>query len=741
MIASYMLSYKRCIGAGLCVLGAFFLALVLITYSQNDVSFLYSSAGDTVVPNHTLWGCFGATCAAVAFYMGGAAIWFMVPFLAVTGCGLLELLPYKRTRQLMVGFALLMVSSAFLSFQLHSDLCSNVNPGGCIGRYGTLFFLMMFDPAIIYVATLLMNGLGLVLVVRWAWVKPLLKSARALVVSAQLDTAWCLVTQWCMIPFEKITGTFKPQRKKPVDKVAQLVQEIIEQESAGDLEHAQIFEDPFWQTYALSPLTRASLAIPEEHKEKINEEQQQPHESATMDTTLPFVAPPANLFLKEEVQDDGGKRDTLARERARNLESKLALFGITGKVLSITAGPVVTLFEYEPARDVKVSKILTLEDDLSLALEAHSLRIIAPIPGRSVVGFEVSNSNRQIVYFSDIIAGQAFKKHKGVMPLIIGSDTIGNDVVVDLVEMPHLLVAGSTGSGKSVALNSMLTSMLCKAHPDEVQFILIDPKRLEFAAFADIAHLLFPIVTEVARVPLVLRWAVKTMEERYQLLATAGVRHVSEYHKKYGIAAMPYMVIVIDELADLMMTSGRDVEELIARLAQMARAAGIHLIIATQRPSVDVITGLIKVNFPSRIACKVISKVDSRTILDCSGAEKLLGKGDMLFLNQKGILARVHGAYVKDSEITSVVEYIKKQRPVVYQELNLAAEGDDVTYDEDPLYSDVVDFVTTLPQVSISLLQRRFRIGYNRSARLIDTLEARGVLMPADGGKFRKVLR
>lgn len=737
-----MLSYKRYIGAGLCLLGAFFLSLVLLTHSHTDVSYLYSNVSDSSVACHTLGGFWGATCAALAYYIGGAAIWFIVPLLATLGCGLLELLSYKRARQLLVGFALLMVSSAFLSYQLQSDICTSVNPGGCIGAYGTLLFLMMVDASIIYVATLLMSALGLILVVRWEWVKPLMKGARALLIYAKLDAAWNVVTQWCMIPFEKVSGIWKRQRKEPVDRVAQLVQEIVQKESSGDLEHAQIFEDPFWQKYALTPLVISEEREEQkEHKEKNYDEQQQPHESAAMEVTLPFVAPPANLFLKEEVQDDGGKRDTLARERARNLESKLALFGISGKVISITAGPVVTLFEYEPARDVKVSKILTLEDDLSLALEAHSLRIIAPIPGRSVVGFEVSNSNRQIVYFSDIIAGQAFKKHKGVMPLIIGSDTIGNDVIVDLVDMPHLLVAGSTGSGKSVALNAMLTSMLCKAHPDEVQFILIDPKRLEFAAFADIAHLLFPIITEVARVPLVLRWAVKTMEERYQLLATAGVRHVSEYHKKFGIAAMPYMVIVIDELADLMMTSGRDVEELIARLAQMARAAGIHLIIATQRPSVDVITGLIKVNFPSRIACKVISKVDSRTILDCSGAEKLLGKGDMLFLNHKGLLARVHGAYVKDAEIAAVVEYIKKQRTVVYQELNVAADGDDVAYEEDPLYSDVVAFVTTLPQVSISLLQRRFRIGYNRSARLIDTLEARGVLMPADGGKFRKVLR
>lgn len=736
MIASYMLSYKRLIGAVLCGAGAVFLALVMITYSPYDVSLLYAHVGDHVTPYRSLFGWLGSTCATLAFYAAGSATWFMVPLLAVASGGLLDLIPYKRVRQLMVGFGLLMISSALLSFQIGSDFYNRMKAGGIVGIYGTRLLYMIFDPSSTYVATVLMSGLGLILVIRWAWVKPLLRGFSSVLSYTRLDKACNVVVQWCIIPFEKISRLGKRSSKKPVDRVAQLVQEIIQQEATAHGEESQIFEDPFWHKYSL-----VSPVIVEPQEATIIKEQQQPHESVTMDEEIPFVTPPATLFLKGEALDDGGKRDAHARERARNLESKLALFGIAGKVISITAGPVVTLFEYEPARDVKVSKILTLEDDLSLALEAHSLRIIAPIPGRSVVGFEVSNSNRQTVYFSDIVAGQAFKKHKGVMPLIIGSDTIGNDVVVDLTDMPHLLVAGSTGSGKSVALNAMLTSMLCKAHPDEVQFILIDPKRLEFAAFADIAHLLFPIVTEVIRVPLVLRWAVKTMEERYQLLATAGVRHVSEYHKKYGIAAMPYMVIVIDELADLMMTAGRDVEELIARLAQMARASGIHLIIATQRPSVDVITGLIKVNFPSRIACKVISKIDSRTILDCSGAEKLLGKGDMLFLNQKGILARVHGAYVKDAEISAVVSHIQQQREVVYQELSIQAEHEEMTHEEDPLYSDVVNFVTSMPQVSISLLQRRFRIGYNRSARLIDTLEARGVLMPADGGKFRKVLK
>ena len=307
--------------------------------------------------------------------------------------------------------------------------------------------------------------------------------------------------------------------------------------------------------------------------------------------------------------------------------------------------------------------------------------------------------------------------------------------------MPHLLVAGSTGSGKSVGLHSMIMSLLCSKSPDEIKFILIDPKRLEFAAYADIAHLLFPIVTDPARASMVLKWAVATMEDRYAAMAQAGVRNATEYNSRLqpgDDAYFPLIVIIIDELADLMMTAGKDVENLIARLAQMARAAGIHLIIATQRPSVDVITGLIKVNFPSRIAYKVTSKVDSRTILDCMGAEKLLGKGDMLFLDAKGMITRVHGTFVTDTEISIAVSHIKVQRAVAYQEL-MSLKNDDLSEDNDEILQDVVEYLKSKDEISISLVQRVFRIGYNRSARIIDQLEASGYILPSDGGKMRKV--
>ncbi|MEI7670282.1 MAG: DNA translocase FtsK, partial [Pseudomonadota bacterium] len=331
-------------------------------------------------------------------------------------------------------------------------------------------------------------------------------------------------------------------------------------------------------------------------------------------------------------------RSALA-EHSAILEEKLALFGVRGKVMRIHPGPVITLFEYKPESHIKLSKILGLEDDLAMALQALNIRILAPIPGKDVVGFEVANKVRNSVLLSNIFHGTAWTKFKGHLPLILGEDTYGNHMVVDLASMPHLLIAGSTGSGKSVALNCMLVSLLCAKKPDELKLIIIDPKQIEFTAYERVAHLLFPIITDSKKAVPVLKWVVMTMEERYQRMAELGAKNIFDYQRlmteNSDLEKMPFIVVIIDELADLMMTTGKDAEDLIARIAQMSRAAGIHMIVATQRPSVDVITGLIKVNFPNRISFKVTSKVDSRTILDEIGAERLLGKGDMLFIDAK----------------------------------------------------------------------------------------------------------
>ncbi len=433
------------------------------------------------------------------------------------------------------------------------------------------------------------------------------------------------------------------------------------------------------------------------------------------------------------------KQSAQAQQKAQILEEKLLRFGVKGKVVSITVGPVVTLYEYQPHIDAKISKIIAREDDLALALQAISLRIIAPIPGKSVVGFEVAHAERTSVNFSHLYE-QGLTKFKGHVPILLGQNTVGATVVVDLVTMPHLLVAGSTGSGKSVALNTMLASILCYARPEDAKLILIDPKKLEFAVYDGLPHLLFPIVTEPERALAVLRWAVGTMNERYERMARVGVRNAKEYHALYH--DMASIIIVIDEFADLMITTGKDVEDLIVRLAQMARAAGIHLIVATQRPSVDVITGIIKANFPARIAFKVASKIDSRTIIDTMGADKLLGKGDMLFLDNQGMLNRVHGAYISDAEIAQIVEQVKTYGEPIYETIteSQSTSKSDVDEADQQIFQEIVQFVRECDEISISLLQRKFRIGYNRSARMMDTLESRGIILPSDGGKMRKVL-
>lgn len=461
-------------------------------------------------------------------------------------------------------------------------------------------------------------------------------------------------------------------------------------------------------------------------------------------TAMSVIFPLPDVSLFEPVLVKKQEREVFAavcKERARCLEEKLRHFGVKGSVAAICPGPVITLFEYLPDIDTKISKIIALEDDLALALKATSIRIVAPIPGRNVVGFEISNEERASVHLSTIVHDKNFMEDASALPLVFGCDILGKPVIEDLVSMPHLLVAGSTGAGKSVGLNAMLAGLLFRCNPQELRLVLVDPKRLEFAPYQDIPHLLFPIVTEPHKVVTILKWLVHEMEERYQKMSDAGVRNLVDYRKRFN--DLPYIVLVVDELADLMLVAGKDVEVLIMRLAQMARAAGIHMILATQRPSVDVITGVIKVNLPSRVAYRVSSKIDSKTILDTSGAEKLLGKGDMLYQNVRlSDLRRVHGAYVSDEEIHTLTNYLRSIAKPAYCDLEeiVALQREDDESGQDDLFDEVFSFVQTQDEISISLLQRKYRIGFNRSARLIAQLEQQGILAPAQGSKPRKVL-
>ena len=502
-----------------------------------------------------------------------------------------------------------------------------------------------------------------------------------------------------------------------------------------------------------------------------------------------FSLPPLALLDAPPANDARHLDEAQLHATAARLKQKLEDFGIKGQVERIRPGPVVTMYEFAPAPGVKISRIQSLADDLAMALEALRVRIVAPIPGRGVVGIEVPNQKREIVYLREVLEQEAFRKARSKLTLGIGKDIEGMPYIADLAKMPHLLIAGTTGSGKSVAVNAMIVSLLYKATPEEVRFIMVDPKMLELSVYEGIPHLLLPVVTDPRKAALALRWAVEEMERRYALMAEHGVRDLESYNRLVRERAqkamethesaasrrllvidvekgetveeeveaaappppeekpLPYLVVIIDELADLMMVSAKEVETYIARIAQKARAAGIHLMVATQRPSVDVVTGLIKANFPARISFLLRSRTDSMTILDSAGAEKLLGQGDMLVLPPTSHhLQRVHGALVTEREIKRVVDYLKAQGSPVYDESILAAPDDEGGAEggeddlSDELYDQAVAIVSEMKRVSISMLQRKMRIGYNRAARMIERMEREGIVGPADGAKPREVL-
>ncbi|MEW6426560.1 MAG: DNA translocase FtsK 4TM domain-containing protein [Thermodesulfobacteriota bacterium] len=427
------------------------------------------------------------------------------------------------------------------------------------------------------------------------------------------------------------------------------------------------------------------------------------------------------------------------------LEAKLRDFGVEGKVVGISPGPVITTYEFSPAPGVKINKIVSLADDLALGLKAQSVRIVGSIPGKAALGIEIPNPQRQIVHLREILGNDRFQKSTSRLTLGLGKDVIGHPVTADLAKMPHLLIAGATGAGKSVAINTIICSMLFKATPEEVRLLLVDPKRIELSVYEDIPHLLHPVVVDPRMASRALQWAVREMERRYALMEELRVKSIAGYNEA-AAEKLPLIVIIIDELADLMMVSSKEVEDAVARLAQMARAAGMHLILATQRPSVDVLTGLIKANFPTRMSFKVSAKTDSRTILDMNGAEHLLGAGDMLFLAPgTSRLQRIHGAYISEKETERIIGFLKGQGKAVYDEsvMRMAeAEPDEpVGEDEyDEKWDEAVALVCESGQASISMLQRRLRVGYNRAARMIELMEREGLVGPADGAKPREVL-
>lgn len=718
---------------------ALFLLLCLISYKPTDPSFTHFVGQKVSIKN--LGGFIGSyTSDSLLKMIGISAYWIPFVFIVISFQLLLNK-TFKVTPLSVVGFiGLVFGSSALFASTLKKVLLFGIDipPGGVLGMVSA----DLLHSYLNHIGTYILLGVVLivsVIVTLDISIVSLLKKSLVLL-NAGLKN---------FVTFLKIrVERFKRKKRVPKAKKIRIAQEV--------------------------PIIQDEKSSKEETPRKKKVEQ------IPFDFVHPkgsYNMPPLMLLDKVDRKDTKMKRESLIMN-SRLLEKKLADFGVEGKVSAVKPGPVIAMYELEPAPGVKINRITNLADDLALAMKAQSIRIIAPIPGKAAIGIEIPNHEREAVHLKEVVDTAAFLESKHKLPIALGVDIVGIPEIADLAKMPHLLIAGTTGSGKSVSLNAMICSLLFKSNPDEVKFLMIDPKRLELSAYEGIPHLLHPVVVNPKKAAQVLKWAVEEMEKRYQLISESGVKSIEKYNrhvekilneqgtptlpleKKPVIegdgsddsiaqpalpAKLPYIVIVIDELADLMMVAQRNVEESLARLAQMARAAGIHLILATQRPSVDVITGIIKANFPTRISFQVSSKVDSRTILDQLGAEKLLGSGDMLFVPPgTSKLMRIHGPYVSDREIQEVVSFVRKQATPQYDQTiaEYKPESKEGRQSEefDEKYDAAVELVTDLGQASISLVQRYLKIGYNRAARIIEQMETEGIVGPSDGVKPRKVL-
>jgi S-DNA-T family DNA segregation ATPase FtsK/SpoIIIE len=651
------------------------------------------------------------------------------------GSGLIDRRPLASA---LAGFAILLVSSSALeALRLHSLRAElPLAPGGMVGAVTSqlAFAVVGFTGATLCFLVLAAVGFSLFTGISWLAVAELAGFA--------LESAYALA----------LRGWERRQDRKLGELAREEREFVVESERKREEDHP--------------PLRIEAPVVEIKKSERVQKERQAPLFDNLPDTPLP----PLKLLDEAKAEGELVGAETL-EFTSRLIEKKLSDFGVTVKVLAAYPGPVITRYEVEPAVGVKGSQIVNLVKDLARALSVVSIRVVETIPGKSCMGLEIPNPHRQTVRLSEILGSETYHAVASPLALALGKDIAGNAVVADLAKMPHLLVAGTTGSGKSVAINAMILSLVYKSEPRSVRLILVDPKMLELSAYQDIPHLLAPVVTDMKQAANALNWCVAEMERRYKLMSWLGVRNLSGFNHKLAeaekqgrvledpatlesgepqpLTQLPLVVVVIDELADLMMVVGKKVEELVARLAQKARAAGIHLILATQRPSVDVITGLIKANIPTRIAFQVSSKVDSRTILDQSGAEALLGAGDMLYLPLgAGLPQRVHGAFVADHEVHKVVEHLKTLAVPEYlggvlepeEGEDLLADGSDPSGEKDPLYDQAVEIVVRTRRPSISLVQRHLRIGYNRAARLIEDMERAGLVSAMQSNGNREVL-
>jgi len=677
------------------VLGSIYLGISLFSYSKWDPSFF--TFARTATKNYGgIVGSYVADLLITAIGLAAASLPF---FLLVYG--IKRVLGKEGQKLYLLGVILFLVSGSTMASLLlstfHLILDININAGGIVGytistvleRYLSIVGAYIFSLSGFFSSLILLSPVSIISLI--------MKRSKA---------------------------TVSPKPQKPEKRFIE-EEILIQPEKKEETLPLSVFPEPAVVEHKpeISPVTENPRATPVKTGHEL---------------------PEVDLLTLYESSTRPSKEELLANSSL--LESKLRDFDVDGRITHVHPGPVVTLYEFEPAPGVKINRVVSLSDDLALAHKAQSMRV-SPIPGKAAIGIEVPNKQREIVSLREIVSSEIFKKSYSKITLALGKDIFGTPVVADLAKMPHLLVAGSTGAGKSVSINSMVMSILYKASAAEVKMLMIDPKLLELSMYEDIPHLISPVITNPKQAAEALRKMVFEMERRYRLLAEKGTRNIESFNSQVlPEEQMPYIVIFIDELADLMFASSNEVEDSITRLAQMARAAGIHLIIATQRPSVDVITGLIKANFPARISFQVFSKIDSRTILDMQGAEQLLGKGDMLLMLPGSRIVRVHGALVTSDEVTSVTEFVKSQGRPDYSILeNIPVEepgAAEESEDRDEMYYKALEFGETVGEISISSLQRKFKIGYNRAARLMEMMAEDGLVGPPKGaGKPRDFLR
>ena len=665
------------------ILGGVYLGLSLVTHARWDPSLFTSTAS----PVKNYGGIMGAYISDIMLVMIGISA-FVIPLLVIV-YGVKRLLAKEGHRIHVIGALLFVLSSSILLslMTLTFDFKFESNPGGLTGLFisGKIKDLLSIPGAYIFCLSIFLSSIILLSPVS--------------LVSFALNRKQ-----------EKAKGS--EDMEEPLIDERQLV--IQEPETA----EPSLFEaepEPVEQPKTVKPRKAGDYELP-----------------------------PLDLLKMYDSGIRPAKDELMASSEL--LEQKFADFDVEGKVTQVYPGPVVTMYEFEQAKGIKITKVVSLSDDIALALKAPAVRV-STISGKSAIGIEVPNRQRETVSLREIISSESFRKNHSMLTLALGKDIFGTPVVSDLAKMPHLLVAGATGSGKSVSINSMVMSILYKATPRQVKMLMIDPKLLELSAYEGIPHLISPVITNPKEAAEALRKMVFEMEHRYRLLAEKGTRNIEGYNRLVSDEEqLPYIVIFIDELADLMFASANEVEDAIARLAQMARASGIHLILATQRPSVDVITGVIKANFSARISFQVTSRIDSRTILDSQGAEQLLGKGDMLFMIPGIKIVRIHGALITEEEIKSVTDFIRAQGIPDYsmfERIQIEEPADDESSsDRDELYQRVLEFADSVGEVSISSIQRRFKIGYNRAARIMELMESDGLVGPSKGaGKPRDVLR